>query len=71
MVEFEALPPLQEVRKNPALGLGQRRLDSLALAPRLTLTLENPPTLQPEMPAEKSFWKATTHQLKKHQWSSG
>src|SRR6266487_4610799 len=25
---------------NPALGLGQRRLDSLALAPRLTLTLE-------------------------------
>src|SRR5713101_9684042 len=25
---------------NSALGLGQRRLDSLALAPRLTLTLE-------------------------------
>jgi hypothetical protein len=50
---------------NPASSLSERRLDNLPLAS--PLNIQKPATFQLEVSAKEAFWKATTHQQKKHQ----
>ena len=80
LVDFQGLDPgLKRRCWNSKLsrrpGRSRNRLWSQPAPPRRSPARcapqhSKPATFQPEMPAEKSLWKATTHQLKKHQWCS-
>jgi len=54
---------------NPAPTLSERRLEFSPA--RFAPQHSKPAAFNAEMPAEKSYWKAITRQLKKHQWNSG